>query len=336
MSDYMKEVERLSRVLEDIAQTALRGVDNEQIRGRLMDASALLAHIQRGVPEGNERDEWEAVVFTLMGHAASLYFLGQSDMPNWFYELAEKLARRHVDEALAARVREVGIQQRAALAAAPDQFRDAAKMMAAPAEVPMPEPIGFIDSDDDETWATLTQNAHELATLKLRSAVFHVSQMRTYGAACRAAGEAAGYERGLAEGVARTGLTPAEHDVLAERARQISAEGWTPEHDDEHVCDEIAAMACFYAMPPGARDWDASSTGYGASFGAAILPEGWEPKTGDRRRELIKAGALIIAEIERLDRAEAASRKTSWLCPNCPTPDLCLRIQGCDRVEIAR
>ena len=68
-----------------------------------------------------------------------------------------------------------------------------------PAEVPMPEPIGFIDSDDDETWATLTQNAHELATLKLRSAVFHVSQMRTYGERCRAAGEAAGYARGLKE-----------------------------------------------------------------------------------------------------------------------------------------
>ena len=48
MTDYMKEAERLSRVLEDIAQTALRGVDNEQICGHLMDASALLAHFQRG------------------------------------------------------------------------------------------------------------------------------------------------------------------------------------------------------------------------------------------------------------------------------------------------
>lgn len=45
MSDYMKEAERLSRVLEEIAQTALRGVENEQIRGHLMDASALLAAI---------------------------------------------------------------------------------------------------------------------------------------------------------------------------------------------------------------------------------------------------------------------------------------------------
>ncbi|MGI0825650.1 hypothetical protein ACRCP5_00010 [Pseudomonas aeruginosa] len=92
-------------------------------------------------------------------------------------------------------------------------------------------------------------------------------------------------------------------DVQAERRRQITAEGWTPEHDDGHACDEIAAFACYYAMPPAVRDWDASSTGYGDTLGEAVLPEGWEPKTGDRRRELIKACALALAEIERLDRA---------------------------------
>lgn len=92
-------------------------------------------------------------------------------------------------------------------------------------------------------------------------------------------------------------------DVQAERRRQVEAEGWTPEHDDEHACDEIAAFACFYAMPPAARDWDTSSTGYGDTLGEAILPEGWEPKTGDRRREMVKACALALAEIERLDRA---------------------------------
>ncbi|MEQ6763242.1 hypothetical protein [Pseudomonas aeruginosa] len=107
--------------------------------------------------------------------------------------------------------------------------------------------------------------------------------------------------------VAQAGQVPqAWLDVQSERRRQITAEGWTPEHDDEHACDEIAAFACFYAMPPAARDWDASSTGYGDTLGEAILPEGWEPKTGDRRRELVKAGALILAEIERLDRAAAS------------------------------
>ena len=97
----------------------------------------------------------------------------------------------------------------------------------------------------------------------------------------------------------------AAHDVLAERQRQISAEGWTPEHDDGHVNDEIAAMACFYAMPPGAREWSAEDTGYGDTFGEAIIPEGWAAKEGDRRRELVKAGALILAEIERIDRSGA-------------------------------
>lgn len=105
-------------------------------------------------------------------------------------------------------------------------------------------------------------------------------------------------------------VAPAQHsvpqawlDVQAERRRQITAEGWTPEHDDGHACDEIAAFACYYAMPPAVRDWDASSTGYGDTLGKAVLPEGWEPKTGDRRRELVKACALALAEIERLDRA---------------------------------
>jgi hypothetical protein len=99
----------------------------------------------------------------------------------------------------------------------------------------------------------------------------------------------------------------AASDVLAERQRQIGAEGYAPEHDDEHVNGEIAAMAAFYAMPDGARDWPATETGYGETFGEAIKPDCWDAKTGDRRRELVKAGALILAEIERLDRAAAAA-----------------------------
>ncbi|NML24294.1 hypothetical protein [Zoogloea dura] len=98
--------------------------------------------------------------------------------------------------------------------------------------------------------------------------------------------------------------TFASRDVLAERRRQVEAEGWTPEHDDEHVNDEIAALACFYAMPPGAREWSGPD-GYGDTLGEAIRPDGWQATTGDRRRELVKAGALILAEIERIDRAAA-------------------------------
>ncbi|MFK8398120.1 hypothetical protein M2D07_006365 [Pseudomonas sp. BGr12] len=104
--------------------------------------------------------------------------------------------------------------------------------------------------------------------------------------------------------VAQAGQVPqAWLDVQAERRRQVEEEGWAPEHDDGHTCDEIAAYACFFIMPPAARDWDASSTGYGDTLGAAILPPDWQPKIGDRRRELVKGTALALAEIERLDRA---------------------------------
>lgn len=63
--------------------------------------------------EARKYHEWQTVVFTLMGHAASLYASGQHDMPRWFYDLAEKIAREHLDEAHAVRAREVGVQQRA-------------------------------------------------------------------------------------------------------------------------------------------------------------------------------------------------------------------------------
>lgn len=92
-------------------------------------------------------------------------------------------------------------------------------------------------------------------------------------------------------------------DIIAERQRQITAKGWTPDHDDKHVNDEIAALAALYAMPEACRDWPAKETGYGASWAEAICPNGWVAKFGDRRRDLVKAAALIIAEIERIDRA---------------------------------
>ncbi len=91
-------------------------------------------------------------------------------------------------------------------------------------------------------------------------------------------------------------LTAAARDVLAERQRQISVEGWTPEHDDRHTTGALATAAGCYAMftlayPPGdpVSFWPWS-------------PSWWKP-SDESRRNLVKAGALILAEIERLDRA---------------------------------
>lgn len=75
-------------------------------------------------------------------------------------------------------------------------------------------------------------------------------------------------------------------DVLGERRRQIEAEGWTQEDDDKQTDSEMAHAAACYALN------NASVWPYSISW--------WKPT--DRRRNLVKAGALILAEIERLDR----------------------------------
>lgn len=82
--------------------------------------------------------------------------------------------------------------------------------------------------------------------------------------------------------------TSALSDIAAERQRQIDAEGWTPAHDDAHDYGELARAAACYAV--GLKnDWPWSDSW-------------WKPK--DRRTDLVRAGALIVAEIERLDRAD--------------------------------
>lgn len=88
-------------------------------------------------------------------------------------------------------------------------------------------------------------------------------------------------------------------EIAAERERQKLLEGWSPDHDDQHSCGELAQAAACYAYP---APW-------GVRPQAAPPPKlwpwslhWWKPK--DRRRNLVRAGALIVAEIERLDRAE--------------------------------
>ena len=94
----------------------------------------------------------------------------------------------------------------------------------------------------------------------------------------------------------------AARDIVAERVRQVVKEGWSPEHDDQHAGGELAAAASCYALNAGAyrrltpKAWPFDS-------------EWWKP--GDERRDLVKAGALILAEIERLDRAALAAMETN-------------------------
>lgn len=90
-------------------------------------------------------------------------------------------------------------------------------------------------------------------------------------------------------------LPAAATDVLAERHRQITSEGWTPEHDDEHVDGQIAEAAAAYAYYAHDPSYDIAPSMW------PWVATAW--KHTNPRRDLVKAGALIIAEIERIDRA---------------------------------
>lgn len=109
-------------------------------------------------------------------------------------------------------------------------------------------------------------------------------------------------------GAERGGVATAAQDILAERSRQISAEGYTPGHDDEHDGGELAAAASAYVFAAADRlhPMSQGDGGFTASEPPMMMPQEWSFKPDDPRRMLVKAGALIIAEIERLDRAAVA------------------------------
>lgn len=81
-------------------------------------------------------------------------------------------------------------------------------------------------------------------------------------------------------------------DVQAERRRQITAEGWTPEHDDLYCAAELPRAAAAYILN-GANDEAPAIWPFSAKW--------WKPR--DARSNYVRASALILAEIERLDRA---------------------------------
>ena len=126
--------------------------------------------------------------------------------------------------------------------------------------------------------------------------------------------------------------------IAAERQRQIEEEGWTPEHDDEHDCGELAMAAVCFAAPekiyarqdsagvtkfydPWPRDWDGkwdkrrecgdvSERELERNFRGIPPADPEEYTDGERLDLLTKAGALVAAEIDRVLRAQAVKEKT--------------------------
>lgn len=87
--------------------------------------------------------------------------------------------------------------------------------------------------------------------------------------------------------------------IEAERERQVSAEGWTPEHDDGHDLGEMTIAAWAYGQ---------QSINLVRGYKKSDIPDWWPwhktwwKPSPDPVRNLVKAGALIAAEIDRLQR----------------------------------
>lgn len=90
-------------------------------------------------------------------------------------------------------------------------------------------------------------------------------------------------------------------DLIAkERQRQIDKEGWTKEHDAQHEDNVLAIAAASYAMPEGARTFMHTQDGNYLPIFWPFDSKWWKPCPQDRVKELVKAGALIVAEIDKL------------------------------------
>lgn len=111
-------------------------------------------------------------------------------------------------------------------------------------------------------------------------------------------------------------------EIALERERQVASEGWTPEHDDDHDDCSLARAAACYAAPAPIYEKRMNQHSETTFFDPWPWIEHfrgnpirsfteWHKKGKDRRRQLVIAAALIVAEIERLDRAESAGGNDS-------------------------
>jgi hypothetical protein len=97
-------------------------------------------------------------------------------------------------------------------------------------------------------------------------------------------------------------------DITSERARQIAFEGYDEDHDDKHAKGELTVAAICYlrvAMTHVYPDSHSAAAPVGPPSDWPFSPAQYKPDWTSARGNLVKAGALIAAEIDRLDRQGA-------------------------------
>jgi hypothetical protein len=95
--------------------------------------------------------------------------------------------------------------------------------------------------------------------------------------------------------------------IAAERRRQVEVLGHDLSHDQGHFPDELAHAGAWYALSPRRRS-ELEHVLPKQPLVGDIWPRDWVFRGNTARiRELVKAGALIAAEIDRL-RAEGGKQ----------------------------
>lgn len=94
--------------------------------------------------------------------------------------------------------------------------------------------------------------------------------------------------------------------IADERHRQIAKEGFSQQHDEEHDAGELSAAGAAYALNASCVLYPLNGT---PLEDTPIMwpwePSWWKPK--DPLADLVRAGALIAAEIDKLLRAKTES-----------------------------
>lgn len=102
-------------------------------------------------------------------------------------------------------------------------------------------------------------------------------------------------------------------DIQQERNRQQVAEGYTSDHDDKHADGSLVYGAVCYSLATRA-DGDTWLEVHNSNGALRVTPREladslwpWTrpasaPKATEKRKRLVQAAALLVAEIERMDR----------------------------------
>lgn len=135
--------------------------------------------------------------------------------------------------------------------------------------------------------------------------------------------------------------------IAKERERQITEEKWTADRDDLHTADQLAWAAATYALPGRKNVIVGQRCNEKLKVNVIVPPDffwpfgkdWYKPDKEDRIRELVKAGSLIAAEIDRLIRKDEAERLKSenppeTTCPHCekvtPAHELEMNLGVCE------